>query len=191
MNAVPDPADTLSGATAHLPALRDEEWDPPTLAMLRDDSHPLTDLRLEHYTEQVVAALHGDPRVFDLAPESQAEIRKVSLVFELIARGILAGHDPKAVTRRAAVVLMADPTLGTPMRCPTCSRIHYPLTGPVDYEVAGREDIACPACWKAQPKHAAKAAAPKPAPVKAKTAAGTRRRRPSQARSKAVNGDAA
>jgi hypothetical protein len=188
MNAIPDPADTLSGTLTNLPAIPDE-WDAPTLASLRDPGVPHADLRLEHYTEQVVAALHGDPRVFGLAPDAQEAIGNVARVFELIARGILAGHDPKVVTRRAAVLLMCDPTMGTPMRCPACSRIHYPLTGDVDWEVAGREDIMCGPCWKAQPKHAVKAAPGKAPRAAAKTAAaGTRRRRPSQARKTVTGG---
>ena len=174
----PNPADTLSGALAI-----STDWDPPTLASLHDDGEPLTDLRTEHYTEQVIAALHGDPAVLTLDPVTQEAIGNVSRVFEHIAQGMLTGRDPKAITRRAAVLLTADPRAGTPMRCPDCARIHRPLAGAPDWDVAGREDIACPPCWAARPKHAAKA----PAKTAPKAAAGTRRRRPSQAR-KAVTG---
>ena len=174
--------DGHTGELAVIPPEADDAW----LAMLRDDGQPLPDLGLASYPEQVVAALHGDPAVFTLDPLTQECIGSVSRVFEHIARGILAGQDPKLVTRRAAVLLMAGGDSGTPMRCPSCDLIFEPLQlgGGIQWDVAGREDILCPPCWKAQPKHVVKAA-----PVKAKTAAaGTRRRRTSTARSKAVNG---
>jgi hypothetical protein len=171
--------------TRPIPVITDElEWDDDSLAGLRDPPAVITDLATEPYAEQVVAALHGDPRVFELDPLTQAWIASVSRVFEHAARRILA--DPDAGTpghaatvaagKRAAVLLMAGgQDGGTPMRCPACDRIHQPLAigGPINWDVAGREDIMCPPCWKAQPKHTAKAA-----PVKAKAAAnGTRRRR--------------
>jgi hypothetical protein len=191
--------DTITYSNGKLPAVRDghtgeldaipPEADDQWLASLRDDDQPLADLRLEPYPVQVVAALHGDPAVFTLDLLTQDGIKAVGLVFEHFARGILNGHDPKAITRRAAVLLMAGgEDGGTPMRCPKCERVHQPLTGPVDWDVAGREDIMCPPCWKAQPKHTVKAAAPVKAAAKKPAAAGTRRRRTSTARGKAVRG---
>jgi hypothetical protein len=177
------------GHTGELAVITDDlEWDDDSLGLLRDPPAVVTDLRTEHYTEQVVAALHGDPAVFTLDPLTQACIASVSRVFEHIARGILAGHDDKQVTRRAAVLLMAGGEEGgTPMRCPNCDRIHQPLAigGPIQWDVAGREDIMCPPCWKAQPKHTVKAA-----PVKAKTVAanGTRRRRTPRPKPAAASG---
>jgi hypothetical protein len=204
--------DGHTGELAVIPPEADDAW----LAMLRDDGQPLPDigLGLASYPDQVVAALHGDPRVFDLDPLNQACIASASRAFGLFARAIVNNHDPAATAKRAAVLLMAGAEeVGTPMRCPCtgctrettitdseppgwklsrahsgpCDQIHMPLQigGPIQWDVAGRQDIMCPPCWKAQPKHVVKPTAP----VKAKAAAnGTRRRRPSTARSKAVNG---
>jgi hypothetical protein len=193
---IPDPAATLSGNlpalrpdTHPIPVITDDEWDNDStewVDRLRDDGQPLTDLRTEHYTEQVVAALHGDPAVLTLDPLTQDCIASISRVFELFARQILtedngatedAWNGSKAVIKRGAVLLMAGGGEGgTPMRCPSCGRIHQPLAigGPINWDIAGREDIMCPQCWAKQPKHTVKPAAP----VKAKTASnGTRRRR--------------
>jgi len=157
------------------------------------------DLRLAHFTEQVTAALHGDPRVLDLPPDVQEKIARISRVFETIAGGILRDRDPAETVRRARVVYIDGGQRGTPMRCncggcsaevtvtdrpekwtpgnpggwkPSrghsgpCGRVHHPLGGPPDWGIAGREDITCPACVKAAPKHAVKAEVVKPAPVK-------------------------
>ena len=196
---IPAVRDGHTGELAVIPPEADEEW----LATLRGPDEPPRDLRTEHYTEQVLAALHGDAAVWDLDLFTQHSIGGVCRAFELMARGIRAGWDPATVTRRGAVLLMADPTAGTAMRCNCggctrevtitdteppgwklsrahtgpCGGIHLPLTGAIDWDVAGREDIMCPPCWAAQPKHAAAKAAA------AKTAAnGTRRRRTSTAR---------
>jgi hypothetical protein len=201
---MPAVRDGHTGELAIIPPEADEQW----LASLHDDGQPLTDLRTEHYTEQVIAALHGDPAVFTLDAFTQHAIGGVCRAFELKARGIRAGWDSETIAKRAAVLLMAEPTAGTPMRCPCggctrettitsseppgwklsrahtgpCGAIHLPLTGDIDWDVAGRQDIMCPPCWKAQPKHTTKAA-PVKAAVKAKpAAAGTRRRRTSTAR---------
>jgi hypothetical protein len=193
---IPAVRDGHTGELAIIPPEADDAW----LASLRDDGQPLTDLALTSYPDQVVAALHGDPRVFDLAPLNQACIASASRAFGLFARAILTDQDPKVVTRRAAVVLMAGAEeMGTPMRCPCtgctrettitdseppgwklsrahtglCGQIHQPLAigGPIQWDVAGREDIMCPPCWQAQPKHAAAKATP------VKAAAKTRRPR--------------
>ena len=124
------------------------------------------DLRLAHFTEQVVAAVHGDIRVLDLPPEAQEAIARVSRAFEVHASGILRDRDPAETVRRAAVVLVDGGQEGTPMRCPQCQRVHHPLGGPPDWGIAGREDIACGPCVKATPKHAVKAEVVKPAAAK-------------------------
>jgi hypothetical protein len=179
--------------------------DPDATLILHGD-----DLRLAHWTEKVVAAVHGDRRVLDLPSEEQERIARVSRAFEVHAGGILRnretdeairGSKPCETARRAAVALIgnqerdANPVVwesedgpvppagpaGTPMRCPKCQRIHHPLTDDVDWGIAGREDITCPACVEATPKHAAKPAVVKPAPAKPATRKRAPRRKPTGA----------
>jgi hypothetical protein len=67
-----------------------------------------------------------------------------------IAGGVQRHRHPAEITRRAAVILLADPLGGTPFRCPLCGTRYTAPPAPADWAIAGREDLPCRLCTLAQ-----------------------------------------
>lgn len=140
-----------STTPASLPAIR---TDTSPIPVVTDDGEitvvhhtypPLTPEALDRDWHET-----GDGEGWGYAPHNQQVYRAL----ETIAGGILRNHDNPTITRRAAIVLLADPiTEGTPLRCTGCSRAYRVGDPTPNWALAGREDGLCwPCTLTARPK---------------------------------------